>query len=196
MELRLEGAPDADGADARADGADARAETVRADVVVSCCGFRPRDALWTELQVHQCYATAGPMKLAAALMASAGGGSGDCLAQARPAPPPARCARACAQRAAALSGGRGAGVARAGDAADARAGDAGARDEELRPQQCLSPQDRPAAGAPSPPPPSPAPPRAPPRAPPHARRAGAGAGRGDPPQRPGSGRARLTGAPA
>jgi hypothetical protein len=83
VELRLEGAPDTDGADARA-------ETVRADVVVSCCGFRPRDALWAELQVHQCYATAGPMKLAAALMASAGGGGGDCLSQARPAPPPAR----------------------------------------------------------------------------------------------------------
>ena len=32
------------------------------------------------LQVHYCYATEGPMKLAAALMA-AGGGGGDCLAQ-------------------------------------------------------------------------------------------------------------------
>ena len=30
--------------------------------------------------MHQCYATSGPMKLAAALM-SAGGGGGDCLAQ-------------------------------------------------------------------------------------------------------------------
>ena len=34
----------------------------------------------TSLQVHYCYATEGPMKLAAALMA-AGGGGGDCLAQ-------------------------------------------------------------------------------------------------------------------
>ena len=34
----------------------------------------------TLLQVHYCYATEGPMKLAAALMA-AGGGGGDCLAQ-------------------------------------------------------------------------------------------------------------------
>ena len=32
------------------------------------------------LQVHYCYATEGPMKLAAALMAG-GGGCGDCLAQ-------------------------------------------------------------------------------------------------------------------
>ena len=34
----------------------------------------------SSLQVHYCYATEGPMKLAAALMA-AGGGGGDCLAQ-------------------------------------------------------------------------------------------------------------------
>ena len=33
-----------------------------------------------ELQVHYCYATEGPIKLAAALMSS-GGGGGDCLAQ-------------------------------------------------------------------------------------------------------------------
>ena len=39
----------------------------------TCLGYQP-------LQVHYCYATEGPMKLAAALMA-AGGGGGDCLAQ-------------------------------------------------------------------------------------------------------------------
>lgn len=50
------------------------------DLVISSCGYRPNDALWHEVQVHQCYATSGPMKLAAALMASSGGG-GDCLAQ-------------------------------------------------------------------------------------------------------------------
>ena len=33
-----------------------------------------------ELQIHYCYATEGPIKLAAALMSS-GGGGGDCLAQ-------------------------------------------------------------------------------------------------------------------
>ena len=34
-----------------------------------------------ELQVHYCYATEGPIKLAAALMTSSGGAGGDCLAQ-------------------------------------------------------------------------------------------------------------------
>lgn len=56
-------------------------ETVSVDFAWSHCGFRPDNSLWTELQVHQCFATDGPMKLAAALMASAGGGGGDCLAQ-------------------------------------------------------------------------------------------------------------------
>jgi hypothetical protein len=63
------------------DGETAGEETVGVDEVVSCTGFRPDDGLWKELQVHVCYATGGPMKLAAAIMASAGGGSGDCLKQ-------------------------------------------------------------------------------------------------------------------
>mmetsp|Transcript_58096 Transcript_58096/g.85143 ORF Transcript_58096/g.85143 Transcript_58096/m.85143 type:complete len:261 (+) Transcript_58096:211-993(+) len=50
------------------------------DVVISCVGYRPNCTLWHEVQVHQCYATSGPMKLAAALMSSSGAG-GDCLAQ-------------------------------------------------------------------------------------------------------------------
>ena len=36
--------------------------------------------LYRQLQIHECYATQGPMKLAAALLGSSGGG-GDCLAQ-------------------------------------------------------------------------------------------------------------------
>ncbi len=48
--------------------------------VLACTGFRPDPGLYRELQVHQCYASEGPMKLAAALLA-AGGGGGDCLAQ-------------------------------------------------------------------------------------------------------------------
>jgi len=28
-------------------------------------GFGPDDSLWSELQVHQCFETRGPMKLAA-----------------------------------------------------------------------------------------------------------------------------------
>mmetsp|Transcript_16047 Transcript_16047/g.37851 ORF Transcript_16047/g.37851 Transcript_16047/m.37851 type:complete len:428 (+) Transcript_16047:76-1359(+) len=47
------------------------------DEFISSCGFRPDASLYQELQVHQCYASEGPMKLAATLI----GGSGDCLAQ-------------------------------------------------------------------------------------------------------------------
>lgn len=43
-------------------------------------GYHPDSALYRELQVHQCYASEGPMKLAAALLAASGGG-GDCLSQ-------------------------------------------------------------------------------------------------------------------
>lgn len=57
-----------------------RVEPLIVDVVVSCVGFRPNDKLWQELQVHVCYATGGPMKIAAAIMSGAGG-SGDCLQQ-------------------------------------------------------------------------------------------------------------------
>lgn len=47
------------------------------DRVLALVGYRPDLALYRELQVHQCYASEGPMKLAAALL----GGGGDCLAQ-------------------------------------------------------------------------------------------------------------------
>ena len=53
-------------------------ETLCVDVVLAHCGFRPELTLARELQVHQCYATEGPMALAAALM-SARGGATDCL---------------------------------------------------------------------------------------------------------------------
>lgn len=56
------------------------------DEIVSCTGYRPDSLLFEELQVHQCYATEGPMKLAAALMAAGGSGGGDCLAQVAPGP--------------------------------------------------------------------------------------------------------------
>jgi len=46
------------------------------DNVVANVGYRPDNELYEELQVHQCYATAGPMKLAAALL---GQPSADCL---------------------------------------------------------------------------------------------------------------------
>jgi hypothetical protein len=50
------------------------------DALVACAGTKPDPSLLSECHVHLCYATEGPMKLAAALMA-AGGGGGDCLAQ-------------------------------------------------------------------------------------------------------------------
>ncbi|KAJ1485880.1 hypothetical protein T484DRAFT_1791833 [Baffinella frigidus] len=79
LPLTLERTPTAGGEGDEGEGGGA----VLADTVVACCGFRPDDTLWSEVQVHQCYATSGPMKLAAALM-SASGGAGDCLAQVNP----------------------------------------------------------------------------------------------------------------
>jgi len=46
--------------------------------IVANVGYRPERSLYEELQVHECYATQGPIKLAAALLGEA---SGDCLAQ-------------------------------------------------------------------------------------------------------------------
>jgi glycine/D-amino acid oxidase-like deaminating enzyme len=50
----------------------------RFDRIVANVGYRPDRSLYEELQVHECYASQGPMKLAAALL---GEGSADCLAQ-------------------------------------------------------------------------------------------------------------------
>jgi thioredoxin reductase len=44
--------------------------------IVVNTGFGPDDSLYRELQVHECYATRGPMKLSAAL---SGAGASDCL---------------------------------------------------------------------------------------------------------------------
>ena len=48
------------------------------DRIIANVGFRPDNRLYAELQVHECYATGGPMKLAAALMV---GETSDCLNQ-------------------------------------------------------------------------------------------------------------------
>lgn len=53
-------------------------DTVEVDRVLSLTGSVGDHAMYRQLQVHECYATSGPMKLAAALLAS---GGGDCLAQ-------------------------------------------------------------------------------------------------------------------
>jgi hypothetical protein len=54
------------------------------DYLVSNCGYRPDADIYQELQVHQCYASEGPMKLAAAMMAASGSASADCLQQVAP----------------------------------------------------------------------------------------------------------------
>ncbi|MBI1849170.1 MAG: NAD(P)-binding domain-containing protein [Planctomycetes bacterium] len=52
------------------------------DEVIALVGYRPDASIHRELQVHQCYASEGPMRLAAALLSSASSNpSGDCLAQ-------------------------------------------------------------------------------------------------------------------
>jgi hypothetical protein len=49
---------------------------LRVDRIVANVGYRPNARLYQELQVHECYATGGPMKLAARLLERSGG---DCL---------------------------------------------------------------------------------------------------------------------
>lgn len=70
----------AGGAGGGGDGEDARPEreTVSVDRVLALTGRVGDHLLYRELQVHECYATSGPMKLAAALLGSS---SADCLAQ-------------------------------------------------------------------------------------------------------------------
>ena len=59
---------------------DGRERSLQVDRVVSNVGYRPDLSILRELQLHTCYASEGPMRLAASLLA-AGGGGGDCLAQ-------------------------------------------------------------------------------------------------------------------
>ncbi len=54
-------------------------ETVSVDRVLALTGSLGDHRLYRQLQIHECYATCGPMKLAAALLGESG--SGDCLAQ-------------------------------------------------------------------------------------------------------------------
>lgn len=53
-------------------------EEAEFDNIIANVGYRPNNSLYEELQVHECYASQGPMKLAAALL---GASSGDCLDQ-------------------------------------------------------------------------------------------------------------------
>jgi hypothetical protein len=60
---------------------DGTLETVHVDKILSLTGAVGDHELYRQLQVHECYATLGPMKLAAALMAAQGAASADCLDQ-------------------------------------------------------------------------------------------------------------------
>ena len=51
---------------------------MRVDRVLALVGYSPDNSIYRELQVHECYASLGPMKLATTLL---GQGSADCLAQ-------------------------------------------------------------------------------------------------------------------
>jgi hypothetical protein len=53
-------------------------ERFEVDNVIANVGFRPDRWMYEELHVHECYATQGPMKLAAKLLGETGG---DCLDQ-------------------------------------------------------------------------------------------------------------------
>lgn len=57
---------------------DGDTEAVTVDRVISLTGSVGDARMYRQLQVHECYATSGPMKLAAALLSSSGA---DCLAQ-------------------------------------------------------------------------------------------------------------------
>ena len=48
------------------------------DEMIALVGYAPDASIYEQLQVHQCYATAGPMKTAAALLGAGAGGS-DCM---------------------------------------------------------------------------------------------------------------------
>lgn len=49
------------------------------DRIIALVGYEPDDSIYRQLQIHECYASRGPMKLSAALLASAGDGPADCL---------------------------------------------------------------------------------------------------------------------
>lgn len=55
--------------------------SVHVDRILAHVGYRPDNRIYSELQVHECYASLGPMKLAAALLGEGRGDSADCLAE-------------------------------------------------------------------------------------------------------------------
>merc|ERR1719198_591837 len=72
------------------DGESLQERTIDLDLLFSLTGFHPDKEMWSEIQVHTCYASDGPMKLAASLLAAKiamegdPAAAGDCLKQAAP----------------------------------------------------------------------------------------------------------------
>ncbi|MFQ5704691.1 MAG: hypothetical protein ACE5HT_11790 [Gemmatimonadales bacterium] len=56
-----------------------RVHTRSFDRIIANVGFEPDDSLYRQLQIHECYASRGPIKVSAALMAASGDGPADCL---------------------------------------------------------------------------------------------------------------------
>jgi len=54
------------------------------DEIIGLTGYGPERSVYEQLQIHECYASFGPMKLAATLLGASAGG--DCLAQPVPGP--------------------------------------------------------------------------------------------------------------
>lgn len=57
---------------------DEQPKEIIVDEIISNVGYKPDNSIYSELQVHECYASNGPMKLAATLLSSS---SADCLNQ-------------------------------------------------------------------------------------------------------------------
>ena len=74
-------APSGDGVGVTLRGPGDDTEQLVVDRVVGLTGYLGDASLYRQLQVHECYASAAPMNLSAALLATAGDGPADCLAQ-------------------------------------------------------------------------------------------------------------------
>ena len=71
--------PNGDGVNVSLRRRDGSTAVRQVDRIVSLCGYVGDHSLYRQLQVHECYATAAPMKLSAALLS--GSASGDCMDQ-------------------------------------------------------------------------------------------------------------------
>lgn len=60
---------------------DGTTHTIDCDQIIASVGFRPNHEMYRELQVHECYASEGPMRLAAKLHKAAQAGNVDCMTQ-------------------------------------------------------------------------------------------------------------------